>query len=1002
LAKQPTQQDIDVPNISGARPVASFDVSPVARGGQALARGAENLGQGIVSSAETIAAAMAEQARRQAENAKTDLATGLLADREQFQNSNDPDVKAQWDAQTAARRQHAVESVPPSAIRDTLISQTGQMAAQESLLSSEKAHTNTRNATVADINNAYSTAIQTYKYDPNEQFDPTHSALVEGLHAKIDNAFAGNLITAEERETWKQKAAKGIADRHMSLWSQADPEGFLRATGGWTPEGKTTKAYRGAAGVVSQAETGDPSLGPKAIGNISRDAGGTKSYGFTGLNSGSGSAAAFAATHGREFGLTAPVGSPTFDAQWKAAATGQTEGFRAAQVQWFQDHDVASVSRDLQANGIPAAAAEDPRVATYFADRHVQMGNLGIAKAGYAWDQSKGDVPTFLRKMNEIDGRPENLYTNFRTAIATGVYGPAGHATRLRTRLNGALAAGDDGGPDQGPVGAAGGSEEAQPQPTPATPHPLLGLVDPIDLIRHQTAARSLLQQHAQDQIKLNTLAVTDRTNQIQRLLIDANAGRAAMPPRELIENDPVLAGNEAHRNTLLSEWDKAQGQDAAFQGALSKFVDPQGGSFNHFDKNEEQQVDKIYQMLAGGDPAKAMPAMQAVVERTGIVPPSAASSLRNMLVSNNAGTVAVAAQMARNLMARNPQIFAGTAGAKDLEDAAVAFGQYTEHFGMTPEQAAGKIIEQAAPEYKAKVAARIKNEDVPTVIKNNLSVTDLQRAFGEGALNWAGIGRPSVEFTEEAKQAAFSDYAELFKDKYQQTGDVVTAKGQAIEQLKKVWGLSRFNGSSNGVLMRFPPERAPAYAAIPDVENRIAERALDAIYTAPGGAWLNEQGQREITRDKVMLTPTPGGETARAYMAGQPVPYLLSWFDKAGHLQMLDPGKAFVFDGEAEREKVTEERRAALQGRIEGNEAFSQGLAQAGEGPFGGTGGQQPAAQPSGSAAPAAQPVAGPAAPPVAAPTPNDSVAPGSPTFGPRLNHAAHAKWRDQMNANR
>jgi hypothetical protein len=254
-------------------------------------------------------------------------------------------------------------------------------------------------------------------------------------------------------------------------------------------------------------------------------------------------------------------------------------------------------------------------------------------------------------------------------------------------------------------------------------------------------------------------------------------------------------------------------------------------------------------------------------------------------------------------------------------------------------------------------------------------STTDLQKAFNE---NWTRFGRPAIDFTEGAKAAAFADYAELFKSKYLETGNVDLAKAQAIEQLKKIWGVSHLNGTGSGTLTRYPPERAPAYSGIPDVAARIADEAVEAIKaeTAPSGPQL-ERGAPEgtaIARDKIVLIPTPGGETAQAYMSGQPVPYLLSWFDKDGHLQMLNPGKAFVFDGRKARERMSEERRAGLARAVEGTGALAQGLGQApADIPVTGT---EPASPPGASASPAAGP----------------AIAPS----GPPLDHAAHAEWRD------
>lgn len=455
-------------------------------------------------------------------------------------------------------------------------------------------------------------------------------------------------------------------------------------------------------------------------------------------------------------------------------------------------------------------------------------------------------------------------------------------------------------------------------------------MLDTRDQMRLITHARSVAQQRANDAVAQNNLAINDRSNEYERMLIDAASGHGAMPQRDMIAQDPVLSGNEAKRNTLLKQYDQANKQDEAFQSALARFQDPNAGPFNQVNDDDKKQVDKIYQVLVNGDSSREIPALQSVVDRTGIVPASAASAMRGAMVSGSAPRVLQAAQTARNLLANNPQIFTGVSGGKEIEDAAVSYAQYTEHFGMTPEQASQKIVQDNSPEYKAQVQARIKNEDVGDIVKKQLAITDLTKAFNEG---WTPLGRPNVEFTEGAKATAFSDYAELFKSKYMETGNVDTAKAQAVDQMKKIWGVSYLNGTGSGTLMRYPPERAPAYAGIPDVVNKIADEAVQAIKSqaGPSGPQL-EAGAPEgaaITRDKIILTPAPGGQTAQAYMSGQNVPYLLSWFDKEGHLQMLNPGKAFVFDGQKAREGITEERRVGLEKAVQGTAAMTEALAQ-------------------------------------------------------------------------
>lgn len=384
------------------------------------------------------------------------------------------------------------------------------------------------------------------------------------------------------------------------------------------------------------------------------------------------------------------------------------------------------------------------------------------------------------------------------------------------------------------------------------------------------------------------------RGEELERTIIDAKAGKADMPPRAAIEQDPSLA--ESDRNKLLVRYDSAVGDVASAQAAWTKFSDPKAGSFNPYDKDDRDNADVIYQRLGGGAPA-----LQAVVDRTGIMPASAAKAIRGDIISGSAPKVAAALTLSSNLLTRNPNVFAKTEGKEDIENNAITFRTYVDNFGMSAEAAAQKIIKEQTPEYQAQLKTKLKNEDIGEIVKKKLSITDLTSAFNEGL---PIIGRPNVEFDPGSRKAAFDDYAEIFRDRYLETGDVSAAKAQAVSQMKKVWGVSSVSGTST--LMKYPPEKSPVFAGIEGASVGIAKQAIDTIKAETG---------QDIDRKGLRFAPIPG-LTAGAFKSGEPAPYMLMWTDKNGVVQSLNPGKAYVPDVGAIQAAQAEQRRASLEGR--------------------------------------------------------------------------------------
>jgi hypothetical protein len=845
----------ETPSI-GPRPVANVDVSGFARGGAALAAGAEKLGQGISQVGREVSEVQQKWNESRAFDAHAGAAAELLSLHSELQKSKDyGTLDSQYQDQSKQIVDRWAQTIPSGRLREHFLASQGEAVARGAASVSQMAFHGMAQSD-ADRRKAALMDIESkIGEDPTNAFLPD---AMRGLGLSVDSAVAAGYETKERGDLEKRAAAVQIAIRTNEVEYNRDPVGWLQAHG---YEPRQSRALAKLQDLSERSTFRGGALPPDAV----------KGFIFH-HTSGSGTAE----------GVVDTLNQRGLGVQYVMDRDGSIyrtlpNGARGAHMLPSKINDLSNANTEgmeiiakNNSDVTPAQVASAKRFAEDY-----QKSHPGVAFFGH------GEV------------NPGHKEADEGMAVVNAVR-------------------------DGGGVGGGGGDTSG------------FNRIDPLTQMRMVTQARSLAQRRASDEVAVNNLAINDRTQQYERLLIDASAGRGAMPPREMIESDLVLSGNEAHRNTLLRQWDNANKQDEAFQSWWERFKNPDAGPFNQVDTDDKKQADKAYHILVNGDPERELPVLQSIVDRTGIVPESAATAMAGALVSNSPQRIGAAAQMALNLTARNPQIFAGVKDGKELAAAAVAYEHYSQYFG--PERAGQIIAEHNSPEYKAKVAARIKGEDVNEIIKKQLTPGDLEKGFGEG---WGGVetgfwagkeplrhpfttGRPNVEFTEEGKDAAFADYAELFKDNYQNYGDIALAKTQAIEQMKKIWGVSHITGKATGALMRFPPEQAPAYAGIPDLSTRIADQAIEAIKaeSAPSGPQL-ESGAPvglPVSRDQIILTPVPRGQTAQAYMAGQPVPYLLSWRDKDGTTHMLNPGRAFVFDGHAEREKISEERRLGLE----------------------------------------------------------------------------------------
>lgn len=375
--------------------------------------------------------------------------------------------------------------------------------------------------------------------------------------------------------------------------------------------------------------------------------------------------------------------------------------------------------------------------------------------------------------------------------------------------------------------------------------------------------------------------------NDFTRKIIDASAGIGPLPSRSEIEANQFLG--ESTRNSLLAKYDSATADVIKLQGAMKKFTDPNGGDFNPFNKDDKDNVDRIFNSL-GGD----MKALEIVSNRTGMVPEGAVNSLRGGLISSDPAKVEQALQVSANLVGgKYPDVFANVTGGKELTTEANTFRHLVYDRGMTAADATKRIVEMRTPEYEQKVRAKIKSEDVNEIVKKQLSDGDIRHAFDD---SWIPFNDPKLAFSPEMRTRAMGDYEEAFREQFAKTGDVSLSKKLALDEMKRTWGTTQVNGRKT--VMKYPPERSPVYAGIENVPEHIAEQAVSAIKDLNGV---------DVPRSNLRLDEVKN--TAERFVRGQPPVYVLSYTDKNGHVQTIP--KQFYADPVAMRDKQTAERAA-------------------------------------------------------------------------------------------
>ena len=211
--------------------------------------------------------------------------------------------------------------------------------------------------------------------------------------------------------------------------------------------------------LIYKNETGKDWGDMSGLYNISKDTGGSLSYGIFGFNTRSGSLQSFARAYGAKWGLTATdYGSMNgqFATQFKAAATKDPNGFKNDQIAHYFNTQLGDRFKNgfknyLVSKGVPANIAGDLGVQTIIADMYPPKQGL-VESKGYLTAISKA---TSAKEAVEILHQKDvaGIRDEFSRALRDGSAKYNGLLTRSNSRYQTAL----------GYIGQAGGFSSLTP-----------------------------------------------------------------------------------------------------------------------------------------------------------------------------------------------------------------------------------------------------------------------------------------------------------------------------------------------------------------------------------------------------------------------------------------------------------------------------------------------------------------------------------------------------------
>lgn len=378
----------------------------------------------------------------------------------------------------------------------------------------------------------------------------------------------------------------------------------------------------------------------------------------------------------------------------------------------------------------------------------------------------------------------------------------------------------------------------------------------------------------------------------------------------QLISRDTVL--NDGDKATLIRSFRSQNETQLQVQSDLTALageslrLDPYGAK-------DKTRADNLYSAAAKNlSPEQASAVASTIIQQTGVIPQPVLNDMRRGLSSTSIPDVLAAAQAAQRISSYDPAVLARRDGGGDVQKAADDFSYLVNKLNMTPEEAAQRLIDNRSPE---KQFARKALEPAAKEFVKKVETEDLAAVFDESMIPF---NDPQLGVNPAQEAGIKAEFIAIAEDQfYQANGDPDLARNRAVEQMKRLYGVTEIGGAKT--VMKHPPERywpklpEAGFLGFEGDPLGYAKKQLQEDISSFGS---------EVAAGSVTLVTTP--ETDAMVKRGELPAYAVLYKDSNGVYQTI-PGKLWRPDVNPDSVQAKADQEAQDQASRMDNARFQQ-----------------------------------------------------------------------------